>query len=606
MRAKPLNMNLKWRFGIVAAVFLAAFMLYPQMQMWQTRGAEWQGNYAYNDIDEVAYASYLRALIDGRPRKNDPYTGRDDSPSTPQPESLFSIQFAAPYAVAIPARILGIGAPWAMTLSGVFAGCLAAFSVFWVVARITGDNWWGMAGALAALAGGALAAGEGAILGILNIGQIYPYFPGFRRYIPGMAFPFFFVLAACVWKMFEASCIKRRILFCVLASFAFSFTVFSYFYIWTTAAAWLGVLFVMTLVMRGEGYSRDLKGLVALGAACLAAVAPYAYLLSLRVDTMDSVQLLVRTHAPDFARVPIYVGLAGALILVGGGFARLLSLKERTSVFALSFCLVPLVLFNQQIVTGRSLQPIHYQVFIGNYVAAVGLVCAVGIVVRKLLETKSVALRAIAASLTVSAAVWGFVECYWTIGEIDWANELRDRQMPVARRLEALAKEEADPFRKTVFNVGILVGDDLPTVAPQNTLWARHQHVFAGLTWEESKERYYQWLYYQGFQPADLDYLIKNDFVTMISLFGWGRHTSRLSSEATPLSQDEIAAEVANYARYVDNYGPAQAGNPKVAYVVIPDDMQVDLTNFDRWYERGAPEMHGGYKLYIVTPRFKP
>ncbi len=112
------HMKLRRQFGIIAAIFLAIFTLYPQFKMLYLRGDDWNGHYAYNDIDEVAYASYVRALIDGRPRKNDPYSGRDDAPQTPQPESLFSIQFAAPYSIAIPARILGIGTPWAMTLSG--------------------------------------------------------------------------------------------------------------------------------------------------------------------------------------------------------------------------------------------------------------------------------------------------------------------------------------------------------------------------------------------------------------------------------------------------------------------------------------------------------
>jgi len=170
-------MKLRWRFGVVAAIFLAIFCLYPQMKMFYLRGSEWNGHYAYNDIDEVAYASYVRALIDGRPRKNDPYSGRDDSPETPQPESLFSIQFAAPYTIAIPARIFGIGTPWAMTLSGAVEGFLAALGGFWLIARMTGSNWYGMAGSLVVFAGGALAAGEGAMPEIFFDGFSYPYFP---------------------------------------------------------------------------------------------------------------------------------------------------------------------------------------------------------------------------------------------------------------------------------------------------------------------------------------------------------------------------------------------------------------------------------------------
>jgi hypothetical protein len=138
-------MRLRWRFGVLAGIFLAIFCLYPQFKMFYQRGDEWNGHYAYNDIDEVAYASYVRALMDGRPRKNDPYTGRDDSSQTPQPESLFSIQFAAPYTIAIAAKIFGVGTPWAMTIAGAIAGFLAAFAAFWLIGSIVGDNWYAMA-----------------------------------------------------------------------------------------------------------------------------------------------------------------------------------------------------------------------------------------------------------------------------------------------------------------------------------------------------------------------------------------------------------------------------------------------------------------------------
>src|SRR4029079_16219855 len=138
-------MKLRWRFGLVAAIFLATFCLYPQMKMFYLRGSEWNGHYAYNDIDEGAYDSYVRALIDGRPRKNDPYTGRDDSPEHPQPESLFSIQFAAPYTLAIPARVLGIPTPWIMTIGGAMAAFLTALAIFWFLGSLLGDSLFAMA-----------------------------------------------------------------------------------------------------------------------------------------------------------------------------------------------------------------------------------------------------------------------------------------------------------------------------------------------------------------------------------------------------------------------------------------------------------------------------
>lgn len=594
-------MKLRWQFGIVAAIFMVAFMLYPQLKLWHLRGGEWQGNYAYVDMDEAAYASYIRALIDGRPRKNDPYTGRDDSPENPQPESLFSIQFAAPHLAAVPARLLGISLPWTMILISATAGFFAALALFWLIGRITNDSWCAMAGSLIVLAGGALAAGEGAIGEILEIGQTYPYFPAFRRYIPAIAIPFFFALCALVWQMVSSEETRRRVIYCVLAALAFAFLVFSYFYLWTTAVAWLACVVVLWLAARPEGFKKDFKAFLALGAACLFALAPYAYMLSQRSHTMDDVQLLVYTRAPDLARFPEYISFVVLLMLAAGIFLKVIEFKDRATLFAFSFALVPIVVFNQQIITGRSLQPIHYQVFIGNYVAALALVVTIGILWRKIFAEKPLVSKLAFSALTLVAAVWGFIECHYTVRVWDDVNIARDNLMQAARRLEELARGDAKRHQTTVLALGVLESDDLPSLAPQNVLWAHHQHVFAGLSWQESKERYYQYLYYQNFNAEDLRNLLRGgDRMSVVSLFGWGRHTNRLTSESKPLTYGEIDEESARFAEYIKNFNPRNSPDAIISYVVVSEEWQVDFTNFDKWYERGEAETHGKYLLYRV------
>ena len=591
-------MKLRWQFGLIAGVFLAIFTLYPQFKLIYQRGDQWQGHYAYNDIDEVAYAAYVRALIDGRPRKNDPYTGRDDSVETPQPESLFSIQFAAPYTIVIPARLLGIGAPTAMTAAGALAGFFAALAAFWLIARLTASSWFGLAGSLVVLVGGALAAGEGAISEMAGGGFAYPYFPAFRRYVPSMPFPFFLAMCALVWLLLNTENARRRVIYVALASFCFAYTVFSYFYTWTTAAAWLGCVAAVWLVARPEGFGKDLKWMLGLGAGCLASLAPYAYLLSKRGETMDNIQLLVRTHRPDLNRVPEFISLVVLVMLAAGVWTKVIELKARSTLFAISFALVPLVVFNQQIITGRSLQPIHYKVFIGNYVALLALVVTIGILARQVFVEKALYSKIACAALALAAVVWGFVECQYTSRPLDEANVSRDEAVPVARRLEEFARTDADPHRTTVLHYGF-ESDDLPTIAPQNLLWTRHQHVFAGLGWEESKERYYQFLYYMNLDEYQLEnQLLHGDFISTIALFGWGRHTDRLTTEAKPLTYREVAAEARRYGEYCRNFSLRQASNPKLSYLVIPENVQIDLTNVDLWYERDSGERIGKYTLY--------
>ncbi len=631
-------MKLRWRFGIIAGIFLAIFCLYPQMKMVYLRGSDWNGHYAYNDIDEVAYASYLRALIDGRPRKNDPYSGRDHSAENRQPESLFSIQFAAPYTIAIPARALGIGTPWAMTFGGAMAGFLAALAAFWLLGRITGDNWFAMAAGLGVFAFGTLAAGEGAVSEVFFDGFSYPYFPGFRRYIPALGMPAFFLFVGLIWKLVNRQVpvssrqftvldpdsglvggnVESRLddgtlhqqissnphfVFSLLAIASFAYCVYSYFYIWTTAAALLGCVFLVWLIERPDGWKTDLKRLSVVAAGCIAMLIPYAYMLSQRGETLDHVQLLVYTRMPDFFRFPEYLSFIVLLLIIGGIGFKLIELKDRAVLFALSLSLVAFVVFNQQILTGRSLQPIHYQVFIGNYVAALAVFVTIGLLWRSKLGQGRTSVKIISSLILTAAVVWGFVECHYTVRVLDEANIERDKGLLVAKRLEELGKLSADPHRQTVLSFDGIFADDMPSVSPQNILWARHQHVFAGLTWEESKERYYQQLYYSGADEKNLDWLLKNDFVSQIALFGWGRHTDRLSVDSKPLTYGEIDEEVARFGNYVRNFTREQAARPLLSYVVIGVNDGTSIENIEKWYELGEGERVGNHTIYSVRLR---
>lgn len=601
-------MKLRWRFGIIAGIVLMICGTYPQLKMWYLRGDDWQGAYAYNDIDEVAYAAYLGALIDGKPRRNDPYTGRNDTPEHKQEESLFSIQFAAPYVIAIPARILGISVNTAMWVSGAFASFLAGLALFWLIGKMTDDSVYAMAGALIVICGGALFAGEGAIGEIFWDGISYPYYPGLRRYLPAMPFAVFFVLCGCVWQMLTAEETRQRIIFTVLSALCFAFTVFSYFYIWTTAAAWLGCLALLWLIIRPEGWLKDFKTFGALGIACGVSLIPYAYLLSNRSHTMDDVQLLVLTRELDLWRMPEIISYAVIVMLILAVLLKAISLKDRSSLFVLALALTVILVFNQQLITGRSLQPIHYQVFIGNYVAGLALVLMLGLLFKTLTQTK---IKQISfAVLALIAAIWGIVECHYTVRVLDEANIIRDEGMPVARRLQELSVNDVpspDSQRAVTLAFSLIQADDLPTIAPQAVLWARHQHVFAGVTWQENKERYYQYLYYSDLDEEWLARSMKEgDFVSMIALFGWGRHTNRLSSQSKPLTFGEIDEEAKRYGEYCKNFSLKEAAHPTLSYVVVPNDWEVELKNLDRWYERDNGEVHGKYILYKVKLRKEP
>ena len=85
--------------------------------------------------------------------------------------------------------------------------------------------------------GRALVSGIGAINGFFEGGAAYPFIPFLRRPIPSLSFPFLFAFFACLWNGLAAVDSRRRAVYAIGAMLCFSVLVFSYFYLWTSAAA---------------------------------------------------------------------------------------------------------------------------------------------------------------------------------------------------------------------------------------------------------------------------------------------------------------------------------------------------------------------------------
>jgi hypothetical protein len=248
------------------------------------------------------------------------------------------------------------------------------------------------------------------------------------------------------------------------------------------------------------------------------------------------------------------------------------------------------------------LQPFHYEFYVINYVVLLAAVLIVWIFWRKILgKTKTISI--ILLSLLAAAAIgWGYIEARETTAIWDEINVQRDEAMPVNLRLRELAGENIETAKlQTTLNLEPLQADSQPTAAPQAVLWARHQHVFAGLKdWDENKRRYYQLLYYSDLNS---DYLRNaltgcRNIEACMALFGWDRFNARLSANARPLTLPEIEEEVENFKKFTENFSITDAHNPTLDYVVFYGEDEKKLKNLDRWYEREAGEILGKYTLF--------
>lgn len=585
-----------WAMWPALAVLVLA--MYPQMRLWQAVGRDWQGNYAYNDIDEVAYAAYLNALADGRPRRADPYAGYDN----PTAESIFSVQIATPYPFAQLTKVFGGQGPLAMLLVTLWTGLATGLALFWLITLTTQDARWGMMGAIVVICCGTIACGQGAIGTLLGgTGPAYPFLPALRRYIPAGAGPFLWLGAAFLWQAVHARTRRRQTLATCAAGLCFAVLVFSYFYLWTLAAAWAGVLAVLWWTVRRD-CGRVWLGLGALGALALL---PYAALLSRRGTTTDGVQLLERTHAPDLLRGPELLGLLGLLLICTAVWSKRTPWRNPLTLFALATALTPLVVFNQQIITGHSLQPIHYEVFTGNYVAVLAVLLALALWRPNSTDAVHRTPRntLVLVTVAIAAFAWGIYEARTTSAVLDDANLQRDRMMPVLRGLrEVLSVNGDEPRRAVVFTDNFLLADELPTVAPQAVLWARHLPIFAGASHEESIERFFQQIYWLGLTPEDLAaHLTARNFVVVYALFGWGRLGDRLVRYPQPLTENEINTMTARYADYCARFDRATAARVPLSYVILSANSEFNWTRLEQWYTRDAGTTYGDFVLYRVA-----
>ncbi|HEY9405665.1 MAG TPA: hypothetical protein VIQ24_23650, partial [Pyrinomonadaceae bacterium] len=234
-----------WRWGVAAALALAVVSLVPQLHMWRERGRDWHGSDFSFFFDEAAYESYINALIDGRPRLNDPYTGRDDSPATPQAESLFSIQFIPAYALALPARLFNLSAAAVFIILWPLVAFATTLALTRLLRAATGDEPTAAALALFVLCFCTFI--QKGVRTLRGLETAYLPLPFLRRYLPALPFALFFIFCLLVWRALATDERRASLTNAFFAGLTFTLLVYSYFYLWTAAAAWLACLALLWL-----------------------------------------------------------------------------------------------------------------------------------------------------------------------------------------------------------------------------------------------------------------------------------------------------------------------------------------------------------------------
>jgi len=564
---------------LLAAFVLAVITLIPQFHLWYVRGSEWNGSCALLDPDELAYQAYTNALIDGRPRRNDPYTGIDGGSF----ETLFSIQFLPPYVVALPARLLNVSVDTAFIVLLPLVIFATVFALWKLLFELTGNTLLAAVGAMCVVSLGIVAA-HSPIQIIRGFETGYDPFPFLRRYIPSVPFPIFLAMTLFVWRA-----LTKKVAWAILAGLSLVLLIYSYFFLWTAAVAWIFTILALWFIARPV--DRIKVGVVSgiIAALGVPALVPYLWMLSNRASGMDTGQLLEATRAPDLVRAPEIYGALIVCLFVYQIIRKVKSFEQPNILFALSFAIAPFLVFNQQIVTGRSLQPFHYEEFITNYWVVIALFLALGILRPKIP-------RRIMAYFAVAGIGIAIILGAFNIRLMGSSNIRLDEVRAVAEELK-----HRDQSGGVVFTTDRFLTNSLPAVSKKPVLWARYMYTFSNINSKEQRTRYFQYLHYCGFKEEQVAQALHEDFTARWEVFGAHRVNSVLAKSFSPITEEEIVNAVKEYGLFATSFDANLAVNPVLSYAVVSPGE--DLSNLDRWYERSAGEQYGEFIIYSLKLR---
>ena len=588
-----------WKAVLIPAAAMLFLALLPQIALWLGGQGQWNGSYFVSNYDEPAYSAYVNALIRGEPRRNDPFVGLADNPKTPQPETLYSIQFIPPYVIAIPARLLGLNASTAFILLSAFIAVFSVLAIYKLLIDVTGDRLVSAIGPLVILCLGTAAALQGELRYLLDGRVLTDFLPFLRRYQPGLAFPLFFVFCLLAWKAVRSASLMGAARSAAGAGGVFAVFVFSYFYLWTAAAAWLACFAGASILFERSRLKNVITALAVIGIMAITALAPYFYMLANRSADMDSVQLLTYTRLPDLVSPSMWIGIvviATALFLLRDQGSR----SAGRLPLILSLAVTPVILFNQQVLTGRSLQPVHYELFIGNYLVltAALLTMAAWRAADGVEGISTARFQRGLVYLGIAAFAWGLFESYGSTTRNFTPAVIRDASVP------AILAAAHDTEKPVILATNFITADFIPSVGTARPLWNPHTSSAGGVGIEENKRLFHLYLYFSGYSEKDLDAaLTEGSFEVTSAVFGAERALPLLGGDSRPITSEEIRAEIASFAQLTRSIVSQNAYSPVVDHIIVPAEAEPDFTNLDRWYTRGEGQTFGLFRIYRLAPK---
>lgn len=342
MQLLPSIKNHKW--AIALAILTSLIVAYPQIYLRYDHADIYSGiDLIGASDDESPWMSRVREVQDGYLSMSNPYfkDAKDDP---------YLIQPLGSAVIANTGKFIGLGINDTILFSRLFFTFILFLIVYGFILLATKEKLLSLSATAALLLGQSLF-GRGAILKLLAGSSPSTTFLTLMRPVnPTMTWIFLFGFLLFFWLFFERK--QRR--WGVLSAIFLGLSFYDYFYTWTFLYAFCAALIGILILQKKW---QDIKNIAAILLASLLAAIPFFINLYRGMLWPTSQEVGDRIGLMD-GRMPV-ITLLPALF-----FAAVLIFfprqRKKRFVFFLALAAAPLIVLNQQIITGKALMISHY------------------------------------------------------------------------------------------------------------------------------------------------------------------------------------------------------------------------------------------------------
>ncbi len=345
----------KW--AILFAFLVGVIVAFPQFYFSYDHADTYQGVYIATTDNEYSYLNRIQEVRDGHPSMASAVLkdGKDDPYFLPPLDEIL---------VAYLGKIFFLNLNSTILLARFLFAFLVFLAVYGFVFLISKEKLTALAASTAVCLAKSLL-GRGALVVLLKGGApTADFLDLYRPAHPQVDFLFFFSFLLFFWLFFE----RKRWIWGVISTLILGLSFYTYPYTWSLLYAFLGVLFLILLFQKKWP---DAKRVFFLGLGAFAI--GIFYFLNVYAASLHPYfeEVILRCRYID-TRQPVFGILVPSILIIFLLFFPK-NWRERF-IFCLALAIAPLLVLNQQIITGKEFSSGHYHWYYNQLTAIIFLV----------------------------------------------------------------------------------------------------------------------------------------------------------------------------------------------------------------------------------------